>query len=664
MAGLSAHLRELWRRVSRLDLFAIAVLLIGLVAALAEPARRTGGTLSFLKFLAILAAIYLIFRLIGYWRARLLWSLRNRLIVAYLFIAVVLVLLLLTLAILAGQLLYSQLGAYLFYEDLQRRVSALDDSARHIASVYSTLPKSIGESASEDILKAQAGQVRGQELPGLVLDLHGERDLLRRLAPVPGAYFSGVVQSGAQLSLLSIHEAHGPRGDAVIRLEVPVTPDLLEKVAPALGSVHLSLMDRCIGCEPREVLYTDSNGRYRLLARISARARALRPATSWFDATIQGYSKLEVEYIGPDGRVKPGHPAFVVFSARISDLNHRLFSSLGDFSNLYVELFALVAVVFLLIELAALIIGIVLTRRITKAVAELYRATQYVQAGDLTHRVRIERHDQLGVLGESFNLMTSSVSNLIEEQKRRQRLENEITIAREVQTQLFPRDLPAVAGVELEATCRAARVVSGDYYDFIPLGPTQLALAIADISGKGISAALLMASLQAALRSQVLAPGAAEQSTAELVSRLNLHLVRNTGDDRFATFFYAVYDSATRRLRYTNAGHLPSFLVSDGKSRRLTTGGMVLGVVEDYRYEQGTIEVAPGSLLVGYSDGLVEPENVYGEEFGIQRLEEVTLRLRSASPVAVAETLMAAVDEWAGTPEQFDDMTVIVARLF
>ena len=140
-------------------------------------------------------------------------------------------------------------------------------------------------------------------------------------------------------------------------------------------------------------------------------------------------------------------------------------------------------------------------------------------------------------------------------------------------------------------------------------------------------------------------------------------MVRNTGDDRFATFFYAVYDCSTRLLRYTNAGHLPSFLVSEGKCQRLETGGMVLGVVEDYPYEQGIIEVAPGSLLVGYSDGLIEPENVYGEEFGIDRLEEVTLRLRHAPPPVIAETLMAAVDEWAGAPEQADDMTVIVARL-
>jgi phosphoserine phosphatase RsbU/P len=252
---------------------------------------------------------------------------------------------------------------------------------------------------------------------------------------------------------------------------------------------------------------------------------------------------------------------------------------------------------------------------------------------------------------------------LIEEQKKSQRLENEILIAREVQNQLFPQTLPRIPGVEIEAICRAARSVSGDYYDFIQLTPTHLAIAIADISGKGISAALLMASLQAALRSQMLLAGSENTNTGELVSRLNKHLVRNTGDDRFATFFIAVYDCATRRLRYTNAGHLPSFLISRDSALHLEKGGMVLGVLEECCYEEGEVTVPRDSLLIGYSDGLVEPENVYGEEFGIRRLQQAAVYVQGSPPKTVAEALMNAAEEWAGTPEQADDMTVVVARL-
>src|SRR5271154_4579256 len=158
-------------------------------------------------------------------------------------------------------------------------------------------------------------------------------------------------------------------------------------------------------------------------------------------------------------------------------------------------------------------------------------------------------------------------------------------------------------------------------------------------------------------------PGSETLSASELVSRLNKHLVRNTGDDRFATFFIAVYDSAARTLRYCNAGHLPTFLLCPDQVLHLDKGGMVLGVIEDFAYAVGTAEVPSDALLIGYSDSLIEPENVYGEEFGIPRLEQAAVRVQNAAPREVCESLMASVEEWAGTPEQADDMTVIVARL-
>src|SRR5258708_18994954 len=339
-----------------------------------------------------------------------------------------------------------------------------------------------------------------------------------------------------------------------------------------------------------------------------------------------------------------------------------MFTSFGELRDTYRLMAIGLAALLVLIAMVALIPGFVLTRRITNAVAHLYQATQFVKTGDFSHRIKMKQRDQLGELGESFNQMTGSIGTLIEEQNKRQRLENEISIAREVQNQLFPSTLPSVPGVEIEAICKAARSVSGDYYDFIQLSPTHIAIAIADISGKGISAALLMASLQAALRSQLLVEGSERLSMVELVSRLNKHLVRNTGDDRFATFFIGVYDSATRTLRYTSAGHLPSLLIGNGSAMHLDVGGMVLGVIENFAYEEGSLSVPPDALFVAYSDGLVEPENVYGEEFGIPRLEDAAIRAKGTTPLMVAESLMAAAEEWAGTPEQADDMTVIVAR--
>jgi len=661
MTALRANLREFARRLSRLDLVALTLVFAG---GIAGAAGAEGRISSFVQYLAILSAIYLCFRLIGWWRSRLLWSLRNRLIVAYLFIAVVPILLLLSLAIRSAQILYSQLGAYLLLEDINRRVDMMADISEHIAAAHATLPAGVTEQESERILAAQSHAVHDRELWRLNIDFTNDASLLQKIAGPSKNSFAGLLQQGETLSIVSLRAIQEPKGVRIVRLHVPITPEFLATIAPDLGAIQLNLTQRFAGGRPQGVLYSTGGTQYETTRKIVAQNRTLQPPMLLDQVLpVDVVSRLDSVYVGQDGVVDPVRPVLVVFNARPSRLNTRIFASLGELRDTYLIVFILVLIAFFLIEAAAAVTGFVLTRQITKAVDDLYQATQYVQSGDLTHRVRIERRDQLGILGESFNLMTGSISALIEEQKKRQRLENEISIAREVQDQLFPRRLPAVPGVEIDAICKAARSVSGDYYDFIQLSPTHLAIAIADISGKGISAALLMASLQAALRSQVLVSGSETMSMAELVARLNKHLVRNTADDRFATFFIAVYDSATRKLRYTNAGHLPSFLISKDSALHLDVGGMVLGVIEDYGYEEGSVTVPADSLFVAYSDGLVEPENVYGEEFGIRRLQQAAVHVQGSPPRVVAESLMTAAEEWAGTPEQADDMTVIVARL-
>jgi sigma-B regulation protein RsbU (phosphoserine phosphatase) len=661
MTALRANLREFARRLSRLDLVALTLVFAG---GIAGAAGAEGRISSFVQYLAILSAIYLCFRLIGWWRSRLLWSLRNRLIVAYLFIAVVPILLLLSLAIRSAQILYSQLGAYLLLEDINRRVDMMADISEHIAAAHATLPAGVTEQESERILAAQSHAVHDRELWRLNIDFTNDASLLQKIAGPSKNSFAGLLQQGETLSIVSLRAIQEPKGVRIVRLHVPITPEFLATIAPDLGAIQLNLTQRFAGGRPQGVLYSTGGTQYETTRKIVAQNRTLQPPMLLDQVLpVDVVSRLDSVYVGQDGVVDPVRPVLVVFNARPSRLNTRIFASLGELRDTYLIVFILVLIAFFLIEAAAAVTGFVLTRQITKAVDDLYQATQYVQSGDLTHRVRIERRDQLGILGESFNLMTGSISALIEEQKKRQRLENEISIAREVQDQLFPRRLPAVPGVEIDAICKAARSVSGDYYDFIQLSPTHLAIAIADISGKGISAALLMASLQAALRSQVLVSGSETMSMAELVARLNKHLVRNTADDRFATFFIAVYDSATRKLRYTNAGHLPSFLISKDSALHLDVGGMVLGVIEDYGYEEGSVIVPADSLFVAYSDGLVEPENVYGEEFGIRRLQQAAVHVQGSPPRVVAESLMTAAEEWAGTPEQADDMTVIVARL-
>src|SRR5216684_3016712 len=660
MTPFRANLKEVWSRLAWQDLASTAVVAGGLLAAVFE---FNGGFFSFLKYLAVLAGVYLLFRLIGWWRNRLLWSLRNRLIVAYLFIAAVPILSIVTLVVLAARILYSQLGAYLLYEDIHQRIGMTADISEHIAIAHQTLPPSVTEADSERILAAQSHAVHDRELPGLNISFSNDQTLSRKVIPAGKISFAGLLQEGDALSIVSLRIIPDRKAKRVVTLRVPVSPEFLSTVAPDLGSIKLNLMERYMGGAQQGLKYKSGDTQYVVARPIVASNRTLQNAMFWIDSPVDVVSRLDSVYVGADGTVELERPVFAASNARPTRLNARIFTSLGELRGSYLIFFFLLGIVFVVIEAAAFATGIVFTRRFTRAVADLYRGTQYVQAMDFSQRVQIERREQLGELGESFNRMTGSINQLIEEENKRRRLENEISIAREVQNQLFPSTLPSVPGVEIEAFCKAARSVSGDYYDFIELSPTHIAIAIADISGKGISAALLMASLQAALRSQMLSEGSERLSMAELVSRLNKHLVRNTGDDRFATFFIAVYDSNARTLRYTNAGHLPAFLICNGTSEQLDKGGMVLGVMEDYVYEEGSLTVEREALLIGYSDGLIEPENVYGEEFGIRRLQEAAVRVQGAAPLMVAESLMAAVEEWAGTPEQADDMTVIVARL-
>jgi len=649
-----------WKSLSKLDWLAVVVCFAGLAAA-ANPLSSLPGT-GLVRLFGVLAAGYVLYRFWSRWRAELLWSLRNRLILGYLFLAVVPIVLLLFLASMLGQILYSQLAAYLLYHDIEDRIAMMSDASSGLVAAEASLPASIPVATRQEILTKQAKLSIGKQLPEIRVNFDVDPEFFQQVAGSKARSFSGLIQNGEQLRLVGMKELESAGQKRIVEVSAPFDKKVLENVAPDLGPIDMSLVQTVEGESGVQSVQIGKKY-YKKVISIKTEKRELVPPESWLDPVVEGFSKLEAAYVLPDQTVERAHPVFAFYTARRSQLNHRIFSSLGEFSGAQVFLIQVLAVVFLVIELAALIIGIVLAKAITGTIAELYGATQFVREGNFSHRVTVERRDQLGVLGESFNIMTSSISRLIDEQKQLQRLENEISIAREVQDQLFPRGFPKVEGLEIEAICRAARSVSGDYYDFIQLDPTHVAIALGDISGKGISAALLMASLQAALRSQLLTPGSEQLSTAELVGRLNKHLVRNTGEDRFATFLVAVYDMESRKLRYTNAGHLPGFCLSDGKSMHLDVGGMVLGIVDDYPYLEGVVDVPRDAVFIAYSDGLVEPENAYGEEFGVSRLEAAAQRVRQADPKRIASALMTAAEEWSGTPEQADDMTVIVAKL-
>jgi sigma-B regulation protein RsbU (phosphoserine phosphatase) len=240
----------------------------------------------------------------------------------------------------------------------------------------------------------------------------------------------------------------------------------------------------------------------------------------------------------------------------------------------------------------------------------------------------------------------------------------DIEIARDVQQRLLPQEFPPIGGLDYAGTCRAALGVGGDYYDFIPLSKTLLGIAIGDVSGKGIPAALLMASLRAYLRG---AQTIHHQADLTAVMRhLNTLVFESSAANRYATFFYGELDQTTRVLTYVNAGHNPPMLfrgaADDLDVIRLDTGGPVIGLIEHCAYQQGIVTLTAGDLLVAYTDGISEAMNAANEEWGEDRLMAAVVPKRAMPAVALIDSLMTSADAFVAGAPQHDDMTVLVVR--
>jgi len=238
------------------------------------------------------------------------------------------------------------------------------------------------------------------------------------------------------------------------------------------------------------------------------------------------------------------------------------------------------------------------------------------------------------------------------------RAAQELEIAKRVQARLFPQMQPAIATLEYAGTCTQARQVGGDYYDFLDLGPERLGLVIGDIAGKGMAAALLMANLQANLRSQCALAWSRPQRFLESVNRL---FFENTADGAYATLFFAEYDGRTRRLRYVNCGHLCALLLRGDRIERLESTCTVLGLFADWNCAVAECRLRPGDTLALYTDGVTESFNSAGDEFGEAGLLEALRRHAGCPPQALASAIVEDVCKFS-PHEQYDDITLIVAR--
>lgn len=651
-------------------------------------------------------------------RRKMLWSLRNKLVLTYLLIGLAPVVLFVTLVLISAYVATGQFSIHLADSRLQEELAQMStENGHHVLQVARVIE---GE-------QLPPAPVAGQDIAGA---LDAPRVRLRRetsayingapaalptvvrgktplglppwAAELKGGQFQGLVLDGGELFLTVVDQRRLKDGRLLsLVTSLMVDSQVMDMIASGLGRAQL-FAEKLGGNEPDanpSPASSQSSVRSRARDRSSRRESAITGGTQPPKANLADVQVTFLSTLGVTDWDTGEHDNIPIkVDSRPSLLYKQLFgASLGGIvTSAYRFGFIGLCVLFALFEMLALVMAIRLSRTMTASVADLYDATQKIDRGELNHRIGVTREDQLAELSRSFNKMTGSLQRLLVEQQEKERLQNEISIAQEVQANLFPRQITSLPTLELHGICRPARSVSGDYYDFLvfheaghngqPRKETGVGIALGDISGKGISAALLMATLHSAVRAYrfaseelVFSDSAIDgllasrderggdcdelfQSPGRILSLLNRHLYRSTQPEKYATLFLAHYDARTAMLTYSNAGQLPPLLLGrDGSVRKLDRGGTVVGLMDGMRYEEGRVQMRSGDIMVAYSDGVTEPENDFGE-FGEERLIEVVRRYRDQPLHVISNQVMQALDAWIGAEEQPDDITLVLAR--
>jgi sigma-B regulation protein RsbU (phosphoserine phosphatase) len=671
-------------------------------------------------------------------RDQLLWSLRSRLILTYLLFGLSPVVLGVTLVsvfgyISAGQFAIHLADTRLLTERDRLRGQTGNRFNRMMASTY-VAPQNMGVRA-QDIAAALPSDQEGNPLDmprqalhprtrvyldGVLLDI-GEPQAARDdtamktplglppwAATLQDGRFSGLVLDGDDLYLVAINQQKLANGQVLSLLSsVLVDEKLMDLVADGLGRAKLYAFatnpepetgsEKTVDLSQKDIQVTDTDKhKRRRHAPDSVAGGTAPPGVNVADIQVKFLSTMAVT--DWDNGAIDNIPIEV--DSRPSLLYKQLFGgSLGGvLTSVYRIGLVVLIIIFALIEAFAFYLAVRLGRTITQSVADLYAATERIDRGDFNYRIEVKGEDQLSELGASFNSMTGSLQRLLVEQQEKERLQNELSIAQEVQANLFPHADCDLANLQLHGVCRPARSVSGDYYDFILFHKeaergskgkrveTGVGIALGDISGKGISAALLMATLHSAVRAYRFASeeivfasssvaglmssredygddaGELFESPGRILSLLNRHLYRSTQPEKYATLFLAHYDAASSWMTYSNAGQLPPLVLSrDGSIRRLDVGGTVVGLMDGMEYAEDGFQMRSGDVMVAYSDGVTEPENDFGD-FGEERLMEVVARYRDEPLHVISAQVMQALDAWIGAEEQPDDITLVLAR--
>jgi phosphoserine phosphatase RsbU/P len=683
------------------------------------------GVLQILVGLALVGVLgALALRLV---RKHMLWSLRNKLVLTYLLIGLAPVVLFVTLVTISAYIAAGQFAIHLADSRLQAELSEMASEnvgrARGLSGYLETHeyvmppPPPVAQAArteGEDTASSRLPREMTAYINGVPIETGSPQGrspfgLPPWAAELPGSEFQGVVLDGDEIYLVTVHQRRLKDG-RIFSMEssVPVNSAVMDMIADGLGRVRM--LPSKTGITSNAAKGGASGSSESATRSGNARGGKVHARRGGASSWISGGSEpngvnledIRVEFLSTVTMTdwdtgEPDNIPIQVIS-RPSRLYKQLFgSSLGGIMTSVIRVGLIVlCLVFLLIELLALWMAVRLSKTITASVADLYDATLKIDRGELGHRIGVEREDQLAELSRSFNRMTGSLQRLLLEQQEKERLQNELSIAQEVQANLFPHQDTNLQNLQLHGVCRPARTVSGDYYDFLVFHEdaheghpsrrvTGVGIALGDISGKGISAALLMATLHSAVRAYRFASeelvysetqlagltasrddaGDCDelfQSPGRILSLLNRHLYRSTQPEKYATLFLAHYDAESSMLTYSNAGQLPPLVLrQDGSVLRLDKGGTVVGLMDGMHYEEDRFRMEAGDILVAYSDGVTEPENDFGE-FGEERMMEVVQRYRDQPLHVISSQVMQALDAWIGAEEQPDDITLVLAR--
>ena len=589
-----------------------------------------------------LYAVWGAFRLGRYLVRRLLWRIRTKLIVSYLFIAVVPLVLLLLLFGLAAMLFAGLVASHIVTSDIEAKANVLQAAAR------STLTSAGRPGAAEvDALVGPAravhpdvsySVVRG----GRVVASHGTAaTTLPAWVKAPG--FAGLVKEGEGEDLRAV----ATEGSDFVVMAVPLDARLFADLHQRMGVEFLGAGGT--------VEKTGDSG-----LRIDIdESRVSRPPTSGDGMTFFATPERR-RWTDGELELDP-----LTFRFDPYQLGRRLSPSSLNMADLLVKALAAVAGVFLIMYAVALLLGLVLARSITRGIHELSHGTERLRQGDFLHPIRVTSRDQLGDLAESFNVMAESVQDLLREQADKERLEEELRIARKIQMSLLPQGTVTLPGLRVAALCLPAAEVGGDYYDLLPLSDTRMGVLVADVSGKGTSAALYMAEL----KGLVLSLSRIYESPARLLGEANRILAANMDPRSFITMTYAVVDTARRTMTYARAGHNPVIQLSKGLTRVLTPAGLGLGMDRGERFEEileeAEVPLEGGDVFLFFTDGLSEAMNGRAELFGERRLRDVLEQViaTESDEVELKDRILEEIRRFVGDAAQHDDMTMVILKV-